>query len=92
MLRWTEDGVECDASDKGREALLEGLNSSEASKTLNSAAVKAEDIGHTEDANMLDEVERGSSSRAWRATRREGSQISERSGKSGRCGQGHTTK
>ena len=52
--RWTEDGLECEASDEHRQASLEGLGLNGQSKTVNSA----EEIGQDEDASMLDEVER----------------------------------
>ena len=51
-LRWTEEGLEFEASDKHHQTLLEG------SKTGNSAAVKPEETGQEEDANMLDAAER----------------------------------
>ena len=37
-LRWTEEGLEYQASDKHRQPLLGGLGFSEESKTVNSAA------------------------------------------------------
>ena len=66
-LRWTEDGLEYEASDKHRQALLEGLGLSEESKKGNSAAVKPEEIGQEADEEMLEGVglrRRGSG--AWR--------------------------
>ena len=44
-LRWTEEGLENEASDKHRQALLDGLGLSAESKTANSAAVKPEHVG-----------------------------------------------
>ena len=43
---------------KHRQALLEGLGSSEESETITSVAVKQEEIGEEDDANMLDGAER----------------------------------
>ena len=57
-LRWTEEGLECEASDKRRQALLEGLELSEESKTVNSAAAKPEEIGQEEDEEMLEGTEK----------------------------------
>ena len=57
-LRWTDEGLAYEASDKRRQALLVGLGLSEESKTVNSAAVKPEEPGQEEDANMLDEAQR----------------------------------
>ena len=57
-MRWTDEGLAYEASGKHRQALLEGLGLSEESKTVNSAAVKPEEIGKEEDANMLDEAQR----------------------------------
>ena len=42
-LRWTEEVLDHEASDRHRHALLEGLGLSEESKTVNSAAVKLEE-------------------------------------------------
>ena len=41
-------------SDRHRQALLEGLGWSEESKTVNSAAVKSEEIGQVEDVETLE--------------------------------------
>ena len=49
-LRWTEEGLEYEASDKRRQALLEGLGLSEELK-------KPEKIGQAEDLEMLEEAE-----------------------------------
>ena len=57
-VRWTEDGLGCEATDKRRQALLEGLESSEESKTVNSAAVKPEEIGQEEDGEILGGTEK----------------------------------
>ena len=57
-VRWTEEELEYEARDKHRQAQLELLGLGEESKTVNCAAVKPEDIGQEEDANILDEVER----------------------------------
>ena len=57
-LRRPDEGLEYEASDTHRQALLEGWWLSEESKMVNSAAVKPEEIGQEEDANMLDEAER----------------------------------
>ena len=57
-VRWTEDGLGCEATDKRRQALLEGLESSEESKTVNSAAVKPEEIGQEEDGEMREGTEK----------------------------------
>ena len=51
-LGWTEERLECEATDH-RHALLEGLGLSEESKTFKRVAVKPEEIGQVEDANML---------------------------------------
>ena len=56
-LTWTEEGLEYEGSDKHRRALLEGLELSEESKAVNSAAVKPEEIGQEEDTEMLDASE-----------------------------------
>ena len=45
-------GWSVEASDKRRQALLEGLGSIEESKTVNSAGVKPEEIGQEEDGEM----------------------------------------
>ena len=42
-LRWTEECLEYEASDKHRQALLEGLG--DESKTVNRVAVKPEEMG-----------------------------------------------
>ena len=47
-LRWTEEGLEYEASDKHRQALLEGLGFS---------AVKSEEIGQAEDEEILEGTE-----------------------------------
>ena len=39
-LRWTEQGLEYEAGDKHRQALLRGLELNDESKTINSAATK----------------------------------------------------
>ena len=44
-LTWTEEGLECEGSDKHRRALVEGLGLSEEPKAVNIAAVKPEEIG-----------------------------------------------
>ena len=44
-LRWTQEGLEWEASDKHREALLEGFGLRGESRTVNSAAVMPEAIG-----------------------------------------------
>ena len=49
-----------------RRALLQGSVLSEGSNTVSSAAVKLEDIGQTEDAEMLDEAHK--KFRSWAAT------------------------
>ena len=56
-LTWTEGGLECEGSDKHRQALLEGLGLNYESKAVNSAAMKPEQINQEEDAEMLDESE-----------------------------------
>ena len=56
-LTRTEEGLEYECSDKHRRALLEGLGLNEESKTVNSAAVKPEEIGQAEDTDMLDASE-----------------------------------
>ena len=53
-LKWTEEGLEYEGSDKHRQALLEGLGLNEESKAVNSAAVKSEENGQEEDTEMLD--------------------------------------
>ena len=52
-LTWTEEGLEYEGSDKHRQALLEGLGLNEESKSVNSAAVKPEEIGQEEDTEMF---------------------------------------
>ena len=47
--------MEYEASDKHRQALLEGLGLSVELKMVSSAAAKPEEIGQGVDANMLDE-------------------------------------
>ena len=56
-LTWTEEGLEYEASDEHRQALLEGLGLNEESKAVNSAVVKPEEIGQEEDKEMLDASE-----------------------------------
>ena len=46
---WTEKGLEYASSDKHRQTGLEWLGVSEESKTVNSAAVKSEEMGQEED-------------------------------------------
>ena len=58
-------------SDKHRQVMLEGLVLSEESKTVNSAALKPEEIGQEENANMLKGTER-TKFRVGCAVRREG--------------------
>ena len=58
LVRWTEEGLECEASDNRRQALLEGLGSIEESKTVNSAAVKPEELGQEEDGEMREGTEK----------------------------------
>ena len=57
-LRWTEEELDHEASDRHRHALLEGLGLSEESKTVNSAAVKLEEIGQEEGTDTLEGTER----------------------------------
>ena len=57
-VKWTEEGLESEASDRRRQALLEGLGSIEESKTVNSAAVEPEEIGQEEDGEMLEGMEK----------------------------------
>ena len=56
-LTWTEEGLECEGSDKHRQALLEGLVLKEESKAVNSTAVKPGEIGQEEDTDTLDASE-----------------------------------
>ena len=51
--------LEYEASDKHSQALLEELGSSEESTTVNSAAVKPEEIGQEEEEEMLEGTEQG---------------------------------
>ena len=62
-LRWTEEGLEYEASEKHLQALVEGVGLSQESKTINSAAVKPEEMGREVDEEML--ARRGTSSGAW---------------------------
>ena len=55
-VRWTEEGLVCEASDKRRQALVEGLGAIEEPKTVNSAGVKPEEIGQEEDGEILEET------------------------------------
>ena len=55
-LRWTEEGLEYEASDKHRHTLLDGLGWSEESKNV-SAAVKLEEIGEEEDTDLPEGTE-----------------------------------
>ena len=56
-LTWTEEGLECEGSDKHRQVFLEGLGLNEESKAVNSAAMKPEEINQEEDAETLDAPE-----------------------------------
>ena len=52
-MRWTREGLEYEASEKKRQALLEGLGLSQESKM-----VKLEEIGREEDEEMLEGTEK----------------------------------
>ena len=47
-LRWTEQGLQHEAGGKHRQALLRGLGLDEDSKTVNSEAIKEEELSHSE--------------------------------------------
>ena len=53
-----EEGLECEASDKRRQALLEGVWIDRGTETVNSGAVKPEKIGQDEDGEMLEDTEK----------------------------------
>ena len=57
-LRWRKEGLEYEGCDKHRQALSEGFGLGEDSKTVNSAAVKPEEMGQEEDEKMLEGTER----------------------------------
>ena len=65
--RWTDEGLEYEASDKHRQALMEGLALSKESKNVNSTAVKPEEIRREGDEEMLDGTEK-TRFRSWSAT------------------------
>ena len=57
-VRWSDEGLEYEASDKHRQALMEGLALSKESKNVNSTAVKPEEIRREGDEEMLDGTEK----------------------------------
>ena len=64
-LRWTQARLYCQANDRHRQSLLEGLGLSEKSKTVNRSAVKPEVIGREEGEANLEGTEKTISG-AWR--------------------------
>ena len=63
-LRWTDEGLECEANDKERQTHMEGMGSCKGSRAVNSASIKLDEIGPEDDKEKLEEW-KGRGSEAW---------------------------
>ena len=52
-LRWTDDGLECEADEKHPQTFLRGAGLNEESQMVSSAAIKAEAVDPKEDEELL---------------------------------------